>query len=183
MSIRVPTCPALLSIIGGHAGEKVDDIVGRKCRDVVKVGSTLWVYQSSKACVGDVQNFGKAYGNPAVYFLEGSAQSDGTKHRDEANEKSEDGKDWKPVGLRNVTGKLPGSALVLASLKTVQNCKIDLWDYVEFPASTPLRFELGASTVCAIAAPSGQTVGMKSHERRVVAVGQLTSPFAVYLKA
>src|SRR5262249_32901481 len=103
----------VLSIIGGHAGEKVDDIVGRKCRDVVKVGSTLWVYQSSKACVGDVQNFGKAYGNPAVYFLEGSAQSDGTKHRDEASEKSADGKNWEPVGLRNVKGKLPGSALVL----------------------------------------------------------------------
>jgi hypothetical protein len=72
---------------------------------------------------------------------------------------SADGKNWKPVGLRNVTGKLPGNALVLASLKAVHDHKIDLWDYVEFLASKPLRFELGASTVCAIAAPAARRSG------------------------
>ena len=61
--------------------------------------------------------------------------------------------------------------------------EIDLWDYVEHPALTPLKFQQGASTVCAVAAPNGQAIGMKSHKRKVVAVGQLAPPLAVYLKA
>jgi hypothetical protein len=175
-------CPAVLSIIGWHAGETVEDIVERKCGDVAKVGSTLWVYQSWKARLVDVQNFGKLRASPPVYFLEGSAHPAGTEHT--ASEMSVDGKHWKvlPSGLGKVTGKLPGGALVMANLKAVQDHEIDLWDYVEHPALTPLKFQQGASTVCAIAAPGGQAVGMKSHRRKVVAMGRLTPPFAVFLK-
>jgi hypothetical protein len=183
MVVHVPTCPAVLSIIGWHANESVEDIVERKCRDVAKAGSTVWVCQSWKARVGDVQNFGKAFANPAVYFLEGSAHPAGTEHA--AKQMSVDRKQWVPLpnGLSKVTGKLPGGGLVLGSLKSVADHEIDLWDYVEHPALTPLKFQQGASTVCAVAAPNGQAIGMKSHKRKVVAVGHLAPLLAVYLKA
>jgi hypothetical protein len=98
---------------------------------------------------------------------------------------SEDGVRWYvlPPGLGEVTGKLPGSALVLNNLTTIDDHEIDLWDYVEYPFSMPVIFGRGLSTVCAVAAPYGQAKGMTSHKRKVVAVGQLTSTFAVYLKA
>jgi hypothetical protein len=184
MSTRVPTCSAVLSIIGRHANKTVEEIVKQKCQDIASLRSTLWFYQSWKACVGDVQNFGKAFGDPAIYFLEGSGQLKGTTRDDEAIEKSEDGVRWDglPTNLK-VTGKLPGSALVLSNLTAVHDCNIDLWDYVEYPFSVPVKFGREAATVCAIPAPSVQTQGMISRERKVVAVGKLAPPFAVYLKS
>src|SRR6266404_3651039 len=176
MTKYVATSPAVLSIIGWHAGEPVDDIVKRKCADITKIGRTIWVYQSWKARVPDVQKFGGAFPSPAVYFLKGSAFPAGTEHR--AGQMSIDGKNWDalPSGIGKVTGKLPGGALVIGSLSPVHDHEIDLWSYVEHPALQPLRFQQGASTVCAVAAPNGQAIGMKSHKRSVVAVGQLTPP-------
>jgi hypothetical protein len=172
-----------LSIIGWHAGESVSNIVSRKCADVGTLGSTIWVYQSWKARVQDVQKFGSIFSNPTVYFIEGKAFATGTEHR--AQEMSEDGKNWGdlPIGIGKVTGKLPGGALVIGSLSTVHDHTIDLWAYVEHPASQPLKFQQGASTVCAVAAPSAPAVGMKKHIRKVVAIGRLTSPYAVFLRA
>ena len=182
MSKYVTTCPAVLSIIGWHAGESVDDIVKRKCADVVKIGRTFWVYQSWKAPVPQVQKFGSAFPEPTVYFLKGSAFPASTEHR--AGQTSVDGKNWEdlPSGIGKVTGKLPGGALIIGSLSAVSDHEIDLWDYVEHPALQPLKFQQGASTVCALPAQTGQAAGMKSHIRGIVAIGRLAPPYASFLR-
>jgi hypothetical protein len=65
--------PAVLSIIGWHAGECVQDTVQRKRSDIEGAGRTIWLYQSRKAPITMIQQFGRALPNPAVIFLEGSA--------------------------------------------------------------------------------------------------------------
>jgi hypothetical protein len=55
-------------------------------------------------------------------------------------------------------------ALVIGGLSAVQDDKVDLWDYGEHPALEPLKFQQGASTVCA--APSAQAICMKDHITR-----------------
>lgn len=183
MSKFVPICPAVLSIIGWHAGELVEDIVRRKCADIAKIGSTLWVYQSWKARVQDVQKFGSVFPNPTVYFLEGKAFPAGTEHK--ARQMSVDRKDWVdlPTGIGKVTGKLPGGAFVIGSLSSAHDHKIDLWDYVEHPDMQPMKFQQGASTLCASPTQDGKALGMKSHIRDVVAIGRLAPPYAVFLQA
>jgi hypothetical protein len=183
MSKFVSRCPAILSIVGWHAGESVEDIIRRKCADVMKTGSTLWVYQSWKARVQEVQKFGSVFLNPLVYFLEGKAFPAGTEHK--AGQMSIDQKDWfdLPKGIGKVTGKLPGGAFVIDSLAAVDDRKIDLWDYAEHPSLHSLKFQQGASTVCAVPAQKGQVLGMKDHIRKVMAVGRLAVPYAVFLQA
>jgi hypothetical protein len=72
---RVPLSnrSAVLSIVGWHAGESVEDIIERKRTDIGRAGRTVWLYQSWKASIPTIQQFGRAFPNPAVIFLEGSA--------------------------------------------------------------------------------------------------------------
>jgi hypothetical protein len=65
--------PAVLSIVGWHAGESVEDIVERKRDDVKKSGRTIWLYHSQLATIPMVQQFGRAFPKAAVIFLKGSA--------------------------------------------------------------------------------------------------------------
>ena len=60
MNQMVPKCPAVLSIIGWHAGKSPADIVRRKRADIQQTSSTIWLYQSQLASVQDVQRFGVA---------------------------------------------------------------------------------------------------------------------------
>ncbi|SRR5260221_14216864 len=179
---RVPTCPAVLSIIGWHAGESPDVIINRKRADIQKAKNTIWMYQSQLASVQAVQRFGNAQ-NSAVYFLEGSAYPASTTQA--ARQMSSNGSNWGalPQGISDVTGKLPGGGLVIGSLsQTLSDHEIDLWDYFEHSTSQPLRFRQGASTACVVVAQNGPIAGMKSRIRKIVAVGQLAPPYAVYLR-
>jgi Arc/MetJ-type ribon-helix-helix transcriptional regulator len=121
MSQLVPVCPAILSMIGWHAKESPKDIVRRKREDVEKVGRTVWVYQSWKAPVREIQHFGSVYPNPIVYFLKGSASPAGTAR--EAQQMSNDGFHWDalPKGIGKVTGKLRGGGLFIGELSAVSD--------------------------------------------------------------
>jgi hypothetical protein len=172
--------PAILSIIGWHAEESPEDIAERKCRDVAQAGCTIWVYQSWKARIEAVQRFGSVHFNPVVYFLKGGAVP--TRMTQEARQMSVDRSSWKPLpeGIGKVTGKLPGGGLFIGELSPVDSY-IDLWKYLQHPA-LPLRFQRGAATACVVPAPNGSAGGMKKHIRRVVAVGRLVEPYAVFLR-
>jgi hypothetical protein len=179
----IVACPAILSIIGWHAKEPPIEIVERKAGDIERAGISLWAYQSWKARTEAVQEFAHSYAKPTVFFLEGSAAATGTDQA--ATQMSQDGVSWKdlPMGIGKVTGKLKGaSGLVLGELSAVTNQMIDLWEYLEHPSLQPLRFQLGASTACVIPSPNGPVSGMKSRVRRVVAIGRLAHPFAVFLR-
>jgi hypothetical protein len=173
--------PAILSIIGWHAGESVEDIVERKRDDIKKAGRTIWLYQSWKATIPMVQQFGRDFPKLAVVFLKGSAFP--TSTASPAREMSEDRDRWGPLpqGIGKVTGKLPGGGLVIGEL-TPTATKIDLWDYLEHPELGPFRLQRGASTACAVPSKDGPVEGMKSRHRDVVAIGRLVPPYGIFLR-
>jgi hypothetical protein len=172
-----------VSIIGWHAGESPDIIINRKRADIQKAKSTIWLYQSQLASVQDVQHFGKTNSSVTIYFLEGSAYPASTAQV--AREMSSDRLKWMPLPneIGNVTGKPPGGGLIIGSLSAaLSEHEIDLWEYFEHSTAQPLKFRQGASTACAIVAQNGPVPGMKSRVRKVVAFGQLATPYAVYLR-
>jgi len=174
--------PAILSIIGWHAKESPADIVERKSEDIAKAGVTIWVIQSWKAKTDTVQAFGSSYPGVTVYFIAGGAIPTGTAQA--ANQMSEDKKVWTslPRGIGKVTGRLSGATgLVLDQLELCSDLSIDLWRFAEHPIQQPLRFMQGASTACVV--PAGKIAdGMVARHRRIVAMGRLAEPFAVYLR-
>ncbi|TBB32469.1 hypothetical protein [Rhizobium ruizarguesonis] len=180
-SDKLPSGPAVVSIIGWHGDEPPDAIVARKAKDIAEAGQTLWAFQSWKARPGAVQDFGRIHPGLMVFFIEGGATPTGTSQC--ASWMSEDQRNWVPLpkGIGPVTGKINGgTALVLESLEPC-SASIDLWRFMEHPSSDPVRFMLGASTACLIPAVEIAD-GMKSRYRRVLAVGRLAKPYAVYLR-
>jgi hypothetical protein len=179
----VPKCPAVLSIIGWHADESPADIIQRKRADIHRASNTIWLYHSQLASIHDVQRFGRSHPNAAVYFLKGSAYPATTARA--AQEMSSNGTNWGPLphGIGKVTGRLPGGGLFIGALSSpLSNYEIDLWEYLEHSTTKPLRFRQGASTACVVVSQAGPVQGMNSRMRKVVAVGQLAPPYAVYLR-
>jgi hypothetical protein len=173
--------PAVLSIIGWHAGEPVEDIVARKRDDIKKAGRTIWLYHSQLATIPMVQQFGGAFPKAGVIFLKGGAYP--TSAALSAREMSEDRNRWTPLppGIGKVTGKLPSGGLVIGELTPIAT-QIDLWGYVQHPNLSPLRFRQGASTACAVPSKGGPVEGMKSRHRDAVAIGRLIPPYGIFLR-
>jgi hypothetical protein len=178
---RMKLEPAILSVIGWHAKESVEEIVERKCNDIKRIGQTFWFFQSWKAPIPYVQRFGHSFPNPTVIFLKGGAYP--TSANSEAREMSQDKKSWGPLptGIGKVTGKIPGVGLVIGDLLPVQE-EIDLWYFLDHTDLQPLRFQRGASTACAVPCKSGPIEGMKSRHRQIVAVGHLIPPYGLFLR-
>lgn len=185
---------AVISISGPHAGELENDIFRRKKEDIIKIGRTFWLSKSRKAKPPDVQSIciqAKTEGpNCPCIFIEPSAPrgSKDTKRNDIATQYSEDARIWRdlPKGLGPVTGNLNGKAhaLVFSQLYWVadQDVPINLWDYAEFKHELPIK-TARSPTVCAIKKDtSGQEGKMKSHIRKIVAVGTLSEPYCVYIR-
>jgi hypothetical protein len=172
---------AVFSIVGWHAGESVADIIKRKNEDIKGVGFTLWLYHSRSASPSMVRDFATQHPDAAVVFLLGAAYP--TTRGEKAQAFSDDRVNWKPLAanLGPVTGKLPAIGLVIDQLEAT-NGHLDTWDYVDFPKREPLRFQRGASTVCAVRSLAGPIPGMKARSRIIAAVGRLRSPYAVFLR-
>ena len=148
----------VISVMGDHAGEGVDVIFQRKIVDVVALGRTFWVARSPKARPAQVQQLCAAQ-TGYVIFVEpataGGARP--TTASDSASEYSGDRAKWLPLpqGMSPVTGKMDGAttAFVFDQLTTDTSRVLDLWQYADgSDASTPVRFLLGRSTVCAVRA-------------------------------
>jgi hypothetical protein len=178
---RMKLEPAILSVIGWHAKESVEEIVERKCNDIKRIGHTFWFFQSWKAPIPYIQRFGQGFPKPIVIFLKGGAYP--TSANSEASEMSQDKKSWGPLptGIGKVTGKIPGGGLVIGDLLAVQE-EIDLWYFLDHTDLQPLRFQRGASTACAVPCKSEPTEGMKSRHRKIVAVGHLIPPYGLFLR-
>jgi hypothetical protein len=171
----------VLSVMGAHAGEDEATIFSRKIVDTKRFGRTFWVYGSHTSRPDRVQRSGSRF----VLFL-APATSKGarpTTTADRASSFSADGS-WSPlpVGMSPVTGRLAGKgyALVLSEL-ALCDVEIDLWKYAS--GADAVRFKLGASTlpVC-LKDTSSDPLRMLSRFRRVVAVGRLLPPLAVWIK-
>ena len=177
----------ILSVMGAHAGEDIDTIFKRKQTDISAAGSTLWLCQSPAARPDRSQLFFDDCENPNVFFL-APATPNGARPTTSAArmlEQSADKKLWSPVSslISPVTGKASASsyALVLSSLRTSET-SIDLWQYVD-NGNEPIRFRLGASTLLAKHGDSSTHPNRpKSRIRRVLAIGRLERPYAVWVR-
>ena len=173
--------PTILSIIGWHAGEAIEDIVERKRADIKKAGRTIWLYHSWTAKIPIVQQFGRTFPKATVVFLKGSAFPTSTSLP--AREMSDDRKRWMPLpqGVGKVTGRSPGGGLVIGELEPI-DADVDLWGYLQHPELCPIRFQQGASTACAVPSSDGAVEGMRSRHRRAVAIGRLIPPYGTFLR-
>jgi hypothetical protein len=186
-ALAAPGC--VISVMGGHAGEGVDTIFKRKMADVDAVGRTFWVARSPKARPSQVQQLCAAE-RGYVIFVE-PAIAGGAKPTTacvSASEYSGDRVKWLPLpqGIGLVTGKLDdaATAFVFDQLTTDTGRVLDLWQYADASdKSSPVRFILGRSTVCAVRADtSANPRRMKSRYRAVVAVARLAEPYSAWLR-
>jgi len=173
-----------------HVGESEEEIFLRKKDEIKVAGKSFWLIKSFKAKTEQIQSICKTASaeDKGVYCIFVQASQSGgaqpTKTNSVASQFSSDSVNWKniPDGIK-VTGKLDknSTALVLESLEIIDdNIPFDLWKYSDFSNDfQPIKMMQGASTVCCIKKDSN---GMKSRHRKVIAVGKLNAPFAVWLK-
>lgn len=180
----------ILSVMGPHAGEEDSAIFARKMGDIAQVGWTLWVIRSSKARPPRIQEMCDGGGVPIVFIepsTAGGAQP--TVSDSAALEFSNDKASWQaiPSGMGPVTGKMDAGAyaLCLDRLEFAPDGVVeDLHAYAEVGLSAgPVVTKIGASTVCVVRhGTAGHAQAMKSRYRRVIAVGRLRWPGAVWLR-
>ena len=179
----------VISVMGDHAGEGVDAIFKRKMADVDAVGRTFWFARSAKARPGQVQQLCAAQRGYVIFVepaIAGGAKP--TTASDSASEYSGDRAKWLPLpqGMGPVTGKMDdaATAFVFDQLTTDTSRVLDLWQYADgSDISSPVRFILGCSTVCAVREDmSAHPQRMKSRYRTVVAVARLVEPYSAWLR-
>jgi len=174
-----PQSPILLSIIGTHADEDINKILERKINDIERAYYTFWMYRSFKAKPNQV----KENKPMMVYFIEPSKPGGAspTKKSDKANYFSNDRKEWIPMrsNISPVTGNINSSsiALILDKLERCNNRFINLTSYSELGSMNPIRFQLGASTICALI---NKEFHKEEKMRKVVAIGRVVN--CVWLK-
>lgn len=179
----------MLSVIGSHAGEGIENIFSRKKEEIEKTDKSFWLVQSYKSRPEEVQNIcGKAIksGQQICCAFISPAQVGGanpTINNNAANYFSFDNKEWKniPADIK-VTGKINknSTALVFNDLEVINfDAEIDLWDYSESGTKNPVKLILGASTICC---EKNKSEGRKSRFRKVVGVGRMAYPYGVWLK-
>lgn len=173
----------ILSVMGPHAGESAAAIFSRKTADVAACGVTFWLYKSHTCAPHLAQAFRPTH----AIFITAASRSGArpTTTSEAAAWYSADKNDWQKMPkISPVTGNLPGYALALSSLQSIEHGPtVDLWRYLDSSGS-PLAFQLGASTLLAKRSPGSGSAngGMKSRFRRVLAVGRLVDPVAVHVR-
>jgi hypothetical protein len=184
----------LFSVMGPHAGEDSGPIFARKIADIRNAGRTFWVVRSHKAKPDMIQTIGvdvgKQSGKPLCAFLAPASPGGAapTKTSSAATEYSANRSEWQPLppGITPVTGQITPAtcALVFDQLWLQTSVVIDLWRYADFFApERPVRIRQGASTLGVIPGDTSMHADrMKSHLRRIMAVGRLVEPFAVWLR-
>jgi hypothetical protein len=186
-ALACPRC--IISVMGDHAGEGVDDIFERKIVDIERTGRTFWLMKSPKARPAQVHTICRP--TPAYTIFVEPATKGGarpTTRDDAAREYSDDGNMWHrlPECISPVTGKLDSgaAALVFDMMTAVVRGTIDLWGYEDFSVpQKPLKFILGCSTACAIQKDMTSHPGrMKSRYRGIIAVARLAEPYCVWLR-
>lgn len=181
----------VLSVMGPHAGEDESTIFARKMKEIEDEGFSLWVHSSNIARPEAVKRLCHKVVDmnavPYCIFIEGGSEP--TKEDRRASEYSGDKIHWHivPQGI-NPTGNIGNSrtvALVFDGLWVIEkNMVLDLWDYSVFESpGRCLKTARGSSTVCAEKTSSIQDEKkMKSHVRRVTAIGSFVKPYSAWLR-
>ena len=185
----------IISVIGPHAGEPLNQIFSRKMTDVKKAGKTFWVISSNKASLELIHqmktNALKENKDIFCIFIEPSQKggSQDTKQSEQAKEYSEDKKIWQSFDekISPITGKITTNsyAMVFDELSLVETeSKLNLWNYADFDnQNEPIKLNQYRSTFCGIQKDmSNNTNHMKKQFRKIVAVAKLHDVGAVWLR-
>ena len=179
----------VISVIGPHANEDVNDIFKRKIDDIMAIGRTFWLVTSSKVNPLAVQETCQESGAGYVVFIESSGTPRPTTTETRASRYSADQHTWQPLpnGLGKVTGRLGRSAkaFVFDALELCHGKRFDMWAYGEEgpDGTTALDTRIGHSTLCALKRDtSGHPKKMKSRFRSIAACARLQAPFCVWLQ-
>ena len=193
----------LLSVIGDHAGCTVEENYARKIHDIAQCGESFWLMKSASARFDDLSQFCKAEEKEIesekekekyVFILWIAAGSKGgakpTSTSTAVTAISADGEAWQPYptaqGMGALTGRLDRHtvALRLDAIAVVERrgIVVDLWEY-ESQHGGAVKLRIGASTVCATRGETSEhPARMKSHLRKLVAIGRLKHPFVYWVK-
>lgn len=179
-----------VSVMGPHAQENENDIFTRKSDDIKKAGESLWVSKIDVKFVGECRRrFNSKVGYLILVESSGHGKSaENTKTTDQATQNSEDKIIWKDItkSISQVTGKLGKSATAyyFDDIELYDKSKsIDLDKYAESNYYLrAIKFRQGHSNVFAKKSDIKMPEGMKSHERKIVAVLRLKYPYVVWVK-
>jgi hypothetical protein len=174
----------ILSSAGSHAREDWRTIIKRKTADIAKFGHTVWLQNSIALRPDAVQTFCKDFGACYVIFLsrkrDGKAMGPSTD--DPAKKYSDDNKTWLPLqsGLSHVTGLINRgtTGFWFAALEKVEYGSLSLDCFHKHPNGQVLdRFHAHES-----AYPVHRVVPIRPGPYEILAVGQLSSKFAIWLE-
>lgn len=174
----------LLSNAGAHAGEELDEIIGRKHGDIDRLGHSIWVLNSNKGTPDKVQDFCRRTGAEFVLFVEPVTPNRGTVKADPATQFSSNEGDWQKIGskLSPVTGfiRRNTTGLWLKAIEKVHPATgINFTDYKDYAdEEKPVRFYPSDN---AIPAKRISPVNSATKLRSLIAVGRLQKPYAVWL--
>lgn len=178
-----------ISVMGPHASEKPDEIYKRKTADIVKCGKSFWVSKIYNRFIDECKNHKAELGDLYLILVESSGNGKSavdTKVSKRATKYSEKRTKWEDIdtNISKVTGNLPKNGATAYYFDDIEMCNdsIDLNKYSEYNTSQALAFLRGKSNVFAKKHSTPLPGGMKSHERKIVAVLSLKAPYVVWVK-
>jgi len=185
----------VISVIGSHAGEPLEEIFLRKITDITRTGKTFWIINSTKASLKLINQMKKTAlkENKDIFciFIEPSQKggSADTKLSEPAKEYSEDKQIWQSFDEKTspVTGKMTTNsyAMVFEKISLIESeLKLNLWDYADFDnQNEPIKLNQFRSSFCGIQKNMFDNPNkMKSNLRKIVAVAKLYSVGAIWLR-
>jgi len=186
----------ILSSAGPHAGQAWRQIVARKSSDVDRAGHSVWVLNSNAARPEMVQTFCEKQGARYVIFVtrergkgsRGTAAPDvagkpGTTRDQRARHYSADRGSWASLDplLTEVTGDIRRSTtgLWFDCLEETPSGSLDLGSFVKHHDGEVLTRFWPSDSAYLVRRRSD----IRSGQYRILAVGKLAPPFAVWLQS
>lgn len=181
----------IVSIVGTHANEEVEEIIKRKQQEIITAGKSFWLIISNEAKVEQIQKMCKEALNegitPYCIFIN-SKQSNGvkaTKTNDLALSYSVDDKNYLkiPEGIK-VTGKIQKNTtgMVFENIITIPNKTINLTNFLNYNSQNKkVKLGLGRSSMCILKTKTSDFLENKN-SREIVAIAKLKEPYAVKLR-
>jgi hypothetical protein len=176
----------VLGSVGAHARQAWQIIVNNKNADINGFGYTIWLNNSQAVSPQLIQTFCRSQGARYVIFVARRRNNpgSGTRMRQIARNYSDNnGQTWCfiPNGM-SIRGKIDSQRTTgfwFTALQQIGQGSLDLGSFVRFPNGAPIPgFSLRESTF-----PAQQIAPVRPGRYEILAVAQLSSPFAVSLQA
>lgn len=184
-----------ISVMGPHANETPEEIYEKKKEDLKKYGESFWVSGVDEKFVMECR--GKLNGKVGYLILvessgDGKSAAD-TKSSEPAINYSEDRVNWKEIKVPSVTGNMHKDGTPAYYFDKIElyeekeapinlSYNINLNYYSEDGKKEAIKFRQGRSNVFAQRNKTKLPGGMKSNERKIVAVLRLKHPYVVWVK-